>query len=331
MHNGKARAFTNIALIKYWGKKDPKLILPMNRSLSLTLDAFYTETSVSFSKDYTEDLFYLDGYLQEGEKKMQKVSRLLNLARKQAGIYDHAVVHSHNFVPTAAGLASSASGLAALAGACNEALALNLSSTELSRFARKGSGSACRSVYGGFAEWKKGDSDQTSFALPVDANQWENELAMIFIITNDKAKKISSRNGMQQTVETSLYYNDWLKAAEADIKTAKNAIANQDFHALGEVIEANCLKMHATTLAATPPFSYWTPDSLKAMNKVYEMRQNGQNCYFTMDAGPNVKVLCPKKDSQKIYNDLQKEFPEQQLVLAHAGKGIESLETEVSK
>ncbi|AYW47526.1 diphosphomevalonate decarboxylase [Tetragenococcus osmophilus] len=330
MHNGKARAFTNIALIKYWGKKDQQLILPMNSSLSLTLDAFYTETSVSFSKNYTEDLFYLDGRLQ-GEKNTQKVARLLNLARKQAGINEHAVVYSQNFVPTAAGLASSSSGLAALAGACNDALELNLSSTELSRFARKGSGSACRSIYGGFAEWQKGDSDQTSYALPVESNHWEDDLAMIFVIVNDKAKKISSRNGMQQTVETSLYYNDWLKAAETDIKTAKKAIANQDFHALGEVIEANCLKMHATTLASTPPFSYWTPDSLKAMNKVYEMRQAGQNCYFTMDAGPNVKVLCPKKDSQKIYDELQKEFSEQQLVLAHAGKGIESLETEVAK
>ncbi|GEQ49455.1 diphosphomevalonate decarboxylase [Tetragenococcus koreensis] len=330
MHNGKARAFTNIALIKYWGKKDQQLILPMNNSLSLTLDAFYTETSVSFSKDYSHDTFYLDDQLQN-EKATQKISHFLDLARKQAGVFEHAIVRSQNFVPTAAGLASSASGLAALAGACNVALGLNLTTKNLSRLARRGSGSACRSVYGGFVEWEKGNSDQTSYASPVASHHWEDDLAMIFILINDKTKDVSSRNGMQRTVDTSLYYNDWLKAANIDIEKARTAIANQDFQALGEVTEANCLKMHATTLAANPPFTYWTPDSLKAMNKVQAMRQAGQNCYFTMDAGPNVKILCQKKDSETIYRELQKDFPSHQLIMAHAGKGIETLEMEVAK
>lgn len=330
MHNGKARAFTNIALIKYWGKKDQQLILPMNNSLSLTLDAFYTETSVSFSKDYTKDTFYLDGQLQD-EKATQKVQRFLDLARKQANMFEYATVCSQNFVPTAAGLASSASGLAALAGACNTALGLNLSSKELSRLARKGSGSACRSIYGGFVEWEKGNSDYNSFALPITSNHWEDELAMIFILINDKTKEIPSRNGMQRTVETSSYYDDWVKSAEIDIKKAKEAITQNDFQALGEVTESNCLKMHATTLAASPPFTYWTPDSLKAMHKVRAMRQSGQDCYFTMDAGPNVKVLCQKKDIEEIYHELQKEFSAEQLVVAYAGKGIESLEMEVAK
>ena len=151
MYKGKARAYTNIALIKYWGKKDQELILPMNNSLSLTLDAFYTETSVIFSSAYQEDQFYLDDQKQDA-KATAKVSRFLDLARKKAGISDYAVVHSQNFVPTAAGLASSASGLAALAGACNEALQLGLSAKELSQLARRGSGSACRSVFGGFVE-----------------------------------------------------------------------------------------------------------------------------------------------------------------------------------
>jgi len=330
MHNGKARAFTNIALIKYWGKKDQQLILPMNNSLSLTLDAFYTETSVSFSKEYTADSFYLDGQLQD-EKSTEKVRRFLDLVREQSQVFEYAIVQSQNFVPTAAGLASSASGLAALAGACNDALQLNLSDKELSRLARKGSGSACRSIYGGFVEWEKGDSDQNSYALPVPSNHWEDELAMIFILINDKVKDISSRNGMQRTVDTSTYYTDWVKNVDVDIKKAREAITKHDFQALGEVTESNCLKMHATTLAASPPFTYWTPNSLRAMNKVHAMRQAGQDCYFTMDAGPNVKVLCQKKDSQKIYNELQKEFAAEQLVMAYAGKGMETLETEVAK
>lgn len=129
----------------------------------------------------------------------------------------------------------------------------------------------------------------------VPSNHWEDELAMIFILINDQQKDVSSRDGMERTVATSDFYDGWLDAVARDIQTAKQAIANKDFQALGEVTEANGLKMHATTLAATPPFTYWSPDSLKAMNKVRQIRQKGLACYFTMDAGPNVKVLCQKK------------------------------------
>lgn len=330
MYQGKARAYTNIALIKYWGKKDQELILPMNNSLSLTLDAFYTETSVRFSSEYTQDSFSLDGDIQD-EKATKKISKFLDLARKKAGIQLHAQVQSQNFVPTAAGLASSASGLAALAGACNDALQLGLSEKELSMLARRGSGSACRSIFGGFVEWEKGDSDTSSFAQVVPSNDWEQELAMIFILINDQQKDVSSRDGMQRTVETSDFYDAWLDAVSQDIQTAKTAITNKNFLALGEVTEANGLKMHATTLAATPPFTYWSPDSLKAMNSVRRIRNEGTPCYFTMDAGPNVKVLCQKQDVSTILEKLSDEFASEQLTVAYAGKGLETLEMEVSK
>lgn len=330
MYNGKARAYTNIALIKYWGKKDQELILPMNNSLSLTLDAFYTETSIHFSSNLTEDTFILDGVEQEA-KAIAKVSRFLDIARKKAGITYFASVESQNFVPTAAGLASSASGLAALAGACNDALQLGLSDKELSQFARRGSGSACRSIFGGFVEWEKGDSDETSFAQVVPSHQWENDLAMIFILINDQQKDVSSRDGMQRTVETSAFYDSWLETTAKDLQLAKKAISQQNFQLLGEVTEANGLKMHATTLAATPPFTYWSPDSLRAMNAVRRIRQNGLPCYFTMDAGPNVKVLCQKTDVSAILQELKKEFSKEQLTCAYAGRGLESLEMEVSK
>lgn len=330
MYQGKARAYTNIALIKYWGKKDQELILPMNNSLSLTLDAFYTETSVHFSSEYTQDSFSLDGDIQD-EKATKKVSKFLDLARKKAGIQLHAKVQSQNFVPTAAGLASSASGLAALAGACNDALQLGLSKKELSMLARRGSGSACRSIFGGFVEWEKGDSDTNSFAQVVPSDDWEQDLAMIFILINDQQKDVSSRDGMQRTVETSDFYDAWLDAVSKDIQTAKTAITNKNFLALGEVTEANSLKMHATTLAATPPFTYWSPDSLKAMNSVRRIRNEGTPCYFTMDAGPNVKVLCQKQDVSIILEKLSDEFASEQLTVAYAGKGLETLEMEVSK
>lgn len=330
MLNGKARAYTNIALIKYWGKKDETLILPMNNSLSLTLNAFYTETSVTFDANFTQDSFLLDGILQD-TSATNKITRFLNLVRQQANCSFYAQVESTNHVPTAAGLASSASGLAALAGACNQALALNLSTRDLSRLARRGSGSACRSIYGGFVEWERGDSDDTSFAIPIAANNWEQDLAMIFVLINDQQKDVSSRDGMRRTVETSPFYPEWVKSAQIDSQRAKSAIAANDFQALGEVTEANGLKMHATTLAANPPFTYWSPDSLRAMNCVRAIRAQGIACYFTMDAGPNVKILCQKQDVAQIKALLAEEFAAEQLIEAYAGPGIELLETEVTR
>lgn len=321
MHKGKARAYTNIALIKYWGKENEELIIPMNSSLSLTLDAFYTETSVTFSETATTDRFYLDGVLQ-AEAATMKISRFLDLVRQKAGVSLKAEVNSHNFVPTAAGLASSASGLAALAGACNAALQLGLADSDLSRLARRGSGSACRSIFGGFAEWQKGYSDETSLGVQLSSDGWEQELAMVFILIDDRQKAVSSREGMQRTVKTSSFYPGWLATTGEDLIRAKQAIAEKDFQALGEVTEANGLKMHGTTLAAVPPFTYWSPTSLEAMDLVRQIRQEGLPCYFTMDAGPNVKVLCQKKDVTAIKDRLTRRFNEAQLITAFAGPGL---------
>lgn len=321
MLKGSAKAHTNIALIKYWGKADEDLIIPMNNSLSLTLDAFYTETTVTFSEELTTDIFYLDDVLQD-EVGTTKISRFLDLVRQKADCPLFAEVKSYNHVPTAAGLASSASGLAALAAACNQALQLNLSDKDLSRLARRGSGSACRSIFPGFVEWQKGTSDETSFAEPVPSSGWEDELAMIFILINDQEKDVSSRDGMRRTVETSAFYPGWLQTTPQDLASAKIAIHAQDFNKLGAITENNALKMHGTTLAAVPPFTYWSPDSLKAMNAVKQIRAAGLACYFTMDAGPNVKVLCQKKDVAKIEAELTNYFEKEQLITAFSGPGI---------
>ncbi len=324
MFSGKARAYTNIALIKYWGKEDQELIIPMNSSLSLTLDAFYTETQVIFSEDLTEDCFYLDNQLQDS-KATVKVSRFLDLVRSQARSSLYAVVKSQNFVPTAAGLASSASGLAALAGAASAALKLDLAPEDLSRLARRGSGSACRSIYGGFAEWQKGNSDQTSRAVKVPSNNFENDLSMIFVVVNDAKKDISSRDGMQRTVETSAFYDGWLQTVPQDLARAKKAIIEKDFNTLGKVTEASALKMHGTTLAANPPFTYWSAESMQVMDLVRQLRNNGLPCYFTMDAGPNVKILVERKNENALLHALSSQLNYQHLVVAHAGPAIEIL------
>lgn len=325
MHRGKARAYTNIALIKYWGKKNEELILPMNNSLSLTLDAFYTETEVIFSEELTEDRFYLDEQLQE-QNATKKISKFLDIARKKANTDLKATVISQNFVPTAAGLASSASGLAALAGACNEALHLELDDQALSRLARRGSGSACRSIFGGFAEWEKGSDDLSSYATQVPSDHFEDELAMVFVLINDQKKDVSSRDGMRRTVETSSFYQGWLDSVETDLFELKQAIQTKDFQKLGETMERNGLKMHGTTLAAKPPFTYWSADSLKAMQTVRDLRTSGIPCYFTMDAGPNVKVLVEKKNQTAVQAAFTELFSRQQVISAHAGPGITIIE-----
>ena len=325
MFKGKARAYTNIALIKYWGKKNEELILPMNNSLSLTLDAFYTETEVIFSDSYMVDEFYLDGTLQD-EKATKKVSQFLDLFRKEAGLSLKASVISQNFVPTAAGLASSASGLAALAGACNTALKLGLDDLSLSRFARRGSGSACRSIFGGFVEWEKGHDDLSSYAKSVPSDSFEDDLAMVFVLINDQKKEVSSRNGMRRTVETSSFYQGWLDSVEGDLYQLKQAIKTKDFQLLGETMERNGLKMHGTTLAAQPPFTYWSPDSLKAMDAVRQLRKQGIPCYFTMDAGPNVKVLVENSHLSEVQETFTKLFSKEQVITAHAGPGIAIIE-----
>ncbi len=325
MFKGKARAYTNIALIKYWGKKNESLILPMNNSLSLTLDAFYTETEVSFLEAYTEDQFYLDNQLQD-EKATKKISAFLDIVREKAGTTKKAKVISQNFVPTAAGLASSASGLAALAGACNEALKLGLDDQALSRLARRGSGSACRSIFGGFVEWEKGHDDQSSYAHPISSDGFEDHLAMVFLLLNEQKKDVSSRDGMRRTVETSSFYQGWLDSVEADLYQLKQAIKTKNFQLLGETMEQNGLKMHGTTLAARPPFTYWSPDSLKAMQAVRDLRNQGIPCYFTMDAGPNVKVLVQKDHLDKVKTAFSDLFSSQQVISAFAGPGMTIIE-----
>lgn len=319
---GYSKAHTNIALIKYWGKKDEKLMLPMNNSISLTIDAFYSETWVNFKKELTKDVFILNDKKQS-EKETAKVEKFLNDARNLSQTKLFAEVKSVNHVPTAAGLASSASGMAALAGSVAASLDLPLDNISLSRLARHGSGSACRSIYGGFAEWEQGQDDLTSYAVPLKENLTSFPLAMVFILINGEKKKISSREGMAHTVKTSAFYPGWLETIEEDLAQARTAIAKEDFLSLGEVTERNALKMHGTMLGANPPFTYFAPGTIKAMAEIAKARENGIPAFFTMDAGPNVKVLVEQKNLKSLLGHLEKTFPKEDLVVAFPSKGIE--------
>lgn len=326
VNSGKARAHTNIALIKYWGKADETYIIPMNNSLSVTLDRFYTETKVTFDERYTKDTLILNGEAVN-ESEATKINKFMNIVREQGHTSMYAYIESDNFVPTAAGLASSASAYAALAAACNAALNLELTDKDLSRLARRGSGSASRSIFGGFVEWEKGHNDKTSYSFPIDADHWEDDLAMIFVVINNKSKKVSSRAGMSLTRDTSRFYQYWLDHVDEDITAVKHAIKQKDFAQLGEVIEANGLRMHATNLGAQPPFTYMVSDSYQVMEIVHQCREAGYPCYFTMDAGPNVKILVEKKNQKAVIDALHKSFDEEQVIASDITRtGVEIIE-----
>lgn len=317
-----ARAHTNIALIKYWGKRDEKLFLPMNNSLSITLDQFYTTTSVEFCTCLKKDIFLLNGNIM-GEAETTKMASFLDLIREVSGSALYGVVDSINTVPTAAGFASSASGFAALAAASTKALGMDISDDILSKIARQGSGSACRSIHGGYVEWEKGEQldGSDSFGKQIlTENEWD--LSILSVLVEPNEKKVLSREGMKRTVDTSPFYTGWLETVDDDLTVAKQAIHDRDFEALGNVLESNALKMHATTLGANPPFMYWTSATVAVMQKVQELRDDGVLAYYTIDAGPNVKVLCQPKDEDIVREKLMTLSVVQEIYLCHPGPGI---------
>lgn len=320
---GTAKAHTNIALIKYWGKRNEELILPTNSSLSVTLDGLHTETTVQFHEDLQEDVFVLDNKEVTGVA-YDRVTNYLNLFRNYAnkqGIF--AEVTSTNKVPTAAGFASSASGFAALAGATSKALDLQLSDEDLSRFTRQGSGSACRSIYGGFVEWQMGERDdgQDSFAVQVaPQDHWDIRVAAVVLTAEEK--DVSSRVGMRRTVETSVFYDGWLQSLPKDMETIKEGIRDKDFEKVGKVAEANCLKMHATTFGAIPPFTYWQDTTMSLMQTVQNLRKKDIPAYFTIDAGPNVKVIYLPEHEGEVLRTLEAARGVEKIIVSKVGAGI---------
>lgn len=275
-----ATARANIALVKYWGKRDDALNLPARGSLSLTLEALATRTSVSLlSSSASADELLLDGVAQTG-KPVQRISQFLELVRASAGSSFFARVESTNTFPTAAGLASSASGFAALAVAAAGAYGLSLSPKELSILARRGSGSAARSIFGGFARMG------LEYAEPItDAKL---ELVAAIAVARAKSKDIGSTDGMKHTASTSPYHDAWLAQVDRDLAAAADALANGDFAALARITEGSCLAMHADAMAARPGILYFQPVTLWAIARVRSLQKAGVPVFFTIDAGPHL-------------------------------------------
>ena len=317
-----AIAHSNIALVKYWGKRNEELILPQNSSISMALDLLYTETTVEFSPKLSKDELSIDGEKQSGEE-LEQVSRHLDLVRKMVSATEHAKVVSRNNFPKAAGLASSASGFAALSLAATKALDLHLDKRELSILARRGSGSACRSIDSGFAEWMKGSHEDgsDSYAKQLAPKDHWPELCMVVSVLTTKEKKIKSRAGMKQTVANSPLYKVWLETVEKDLENVRKGILEKNFSLLGKTSEMNALKMHATMQTTEPHIIYWQPETITLMKEVMAMREEGIESYFTIDGGPQVKILCLEKDSKKIEKRLKELKGVQKTFLCHVGEG----------
>ncbi|HEY3358229.1 MAG TPA: diphosphomevalonate decarboxylase [Polyangia bacterium] len=295
-----ARAGTNIALVKYWGKRDAALNLPRTGSLSLTLGELDTVTTVELAAGPGADTLVLDGAAERGAA-LARVAALLDLVRAGAGRREAARVVTRNSFPTAAGLASSASGFAALVRAAAAAFGLDLAPAALSALARRGSGSAARSIFGGFVEMAPGTRADGADAvaaqlLPPDA--WA--VRLVVAITTEGPKAVGSRAGMTATAASSPLYEAWVTAHAADLAAARAAVAARDLPALGEVAERNCLGMHATMMTARPALFYWNEATIAAMHAVWALRAAGTGVWFTIDAGPHVKALCAAADAPRV-------------------------------
>ncbi len=326
MTKATAIANANIALVKYWGKRDSKLILPQNGSISMTCDGLSTVTTVEFSPEYQQDTIIInDDELKKDEKDvLGHLERIRNLA----GIKYKAKVVSQTDFPVAAGLASSASGLAAISLAATKAAGLNLNQKDLTVLTRQGSGSACRSICEGFVEWYKGQKDDgaDSFAEVVAGKNHWPEFRMVATILSEKKKAVDSRGGMSQSVSNCPYYSSWVTEATKDLETVRKAIKEKNFELLGSTAELNCLKMHAIMMTTTPPIIYWIPQTLEVIHAVRAMRLEGLQAYFTIDGGPQVKVMCLEKDLEKINKTLQSLEGVKKTVVCKPGDGARILD-----
>ncbi|WP_314341251.1 diphosphomevalonate decarboxylase [Leptotrichia wadei] len=315
----KVKSYANIAIVKYWGKKDAKKMIPATSSISLTLNDMFTETEMEFisdedikisvekemkNGDYKDkfsnmtDLFYLNGELQDSVHT-EKISKVVDLFRENRS--QKVKISTTNNMPTAAGLSSSSSGLSAVIKAGNKLFGKNYTQSELAQISKFGSGSSSRSFFGPIAAWDKDTGE--IYEVRTDL-----KLAMIVLVLNENKKEISSRNGMELCAKTSTYFDEWVKQSEIDFVNMKKYLAENNFEKVGILTEENALRMHKTTETANPPFSYFNEKTYEAMDFVKNLRNNGEKCYFTMDAGPNVKVLCLEEDLEKLAGIFGKKY-----------------------
>ena len=298
-----AKAHSNIALVKYWGKKDDGLRLPANSSVAIALDEAYTLTTVDFDESYKEDEVQLLGQGFEDDE-VEKVKKHLDRVRKLASIQTKAKVVSQNNFPKSAGMASSASEFAALSMAAANAAGLQLSEREMSVLARNGSGSASRSIPGGVSVWHTADDDLSSYAEQIPyPPEWDIKVLLV-MAEDTSAKKVSTTEAMAMAA-TSPYYQGAVLEAEKNILSLREAMVSGDWKAFGKVIEDECYRLHSVCMTQTPNILYWRGVTIEVFQAMYRLRDQGVEAFFTVDAGPHVHIVCQGKDIEAVKQSLK--------------------------
>jgi diphosphomevalonate decarboxylase len=316
MTTATAQANPNLAFIKYWGNRDNTLRLPSNSSISMNLEGLYTRTTVSFQPSLPYDELIINGHEVMGAG-LHRISYILDIIRGMANIHERAEVMSENNFPSGAGIASSASAFAALALAGSKAAGLNLSEPELSRLARRGSGSASRSIPGGFVEWQMGTTDEDSFAFSIaEPGHWD--LVDCVAIVSAAHKKTGSTEG-HAIAGTSPLQSARLADAPRRLDICCRAILERDFNTFASIIELDSDMMHAVMMTSTPQLHYWKPTSLEVMNAVRQWRAEGVPVCYTVDAGPNIHVLCPGTEANDVAKKLRDIKGVDNVLVARAG------------
>ena len=308
----------NIALCKYWGKRDTVLNLPLTSSLSISLGTKGTSTKISLREG--NDSIELNGQICAANDPFAvRLSSFLDLFRPRSAFGFK--ICTHNTIPTSAGLASSASGFAALVTALDQLFSWQLEKRALSILARLGSGSASRSVYTGFVEWHAGSADDGSDSYAQELETTWPELRLGLLTLSAEKKAWDSRSAMQHTQATSPFYSEWPRMIQADLATIKEAIENRNFEQLGQASESNALALHALILSARPSILYWKPETLDILHRIEQLRRKGLAIYATIDAGPNIKLIFLESATE----DVRTYFPEVEIIVPFAATAKTSL------
>jgi len=320
IQSATAIAHPNIAFIKYWGNRDQSLRLPENGSISMNLEELTTRTQVTFDPGLPSDILDLNGHRQSGPV-FNRVASHLNLLRGLRGIATRAYIKSENNFPEGTGIASSASAFAALTVAAVRALGIALPERDLSRLARRGSGSACRSIPEGFVEWYPGSSDVDSFAVSIAKSGYWGIVDCIAIL-NRKQKATGSTEG-HALAKTSPLQSARVLDAPRRLERCREAIQTRDFNLFAETIEQDCLLMHSVMMTSLPSLVYWEPATLEIMHAVKSWRKSGIPAAFTIDAGPNVHVICEEQSLELVKSKLEKIVGIEEILIAHPGKSAQ--------
>ncbi|MCX7839016.1 MAG: diphosphomevalonate decarboxylase [Anaerolineae bacterium] len=316
MSLGKATAIacSNIAFIKYWGNRDAALRLPLNNSISMNLDHATTRTTVAFDAMLNDDEIVIGDRAANAAQRVRVVAHLERV-RALAHIETRARVHSRNNFPMGAGIASSASAFAALSLAATRAAGLALSERELSILARQGSGSACRSIPAGFVEWLAGTSSADSYAVQIaPPSFWD--LRDVIAVVSTTEKHVGSTEG-HAAASSSHFLAARLQALPERLARVRHALATRDLEMLGNAIEQDAIELHLIAMTSRPPIFYWSPGMVRVIQAVHAWRGEGLAVYFTLDAGPNVHLICEARDADSVAMRVR-EIPEVVQVIVNA-------------